>query len=126
MQEKITGQFSSLFCTGNFRFVSIQSKIGQSLLIRSGKDPKDMSSIVLVTKDTAYFKSDAVLRIASKLEGKNPFLPVFGKVGLWTVPKFMRDAIYKIVADNRYKFGESDQCRLEDDRFDDRFVPDPE
>jgi len=85
-----------------------------------------MSSIVLVTQEAAYFKSDAVLRIASELEGKNPLLPSFGKVGLWVVPKFIRDTIYKIVADNRYKFGESDQCRLEDDRFDDRFIPDPE
>jgi len=110
---------------GNFRFVSLQSEVGQSLLQRSGKAPSDISSIVLVGPDKSYFKSDAVLRIASELDGKNPLLPVMGKVGPWVVPRFMRDAIYKIVADNRYKFGETDQCRLEDDRFLDRFISDP-
>jgi len=110
---------------GNFRFVSLQSKTGKALLMRSGKDPDDISSIVLVTSKQAYFKSEAVLRIASKLEGKNPLLPVIGTIGRFAVPSFMRDSIYEIVANNRYRFGEADQCRLEDDRFFDRFIADP-
>eukprot|EP00559_Dactyliosolen_fragilissimus_P004611 CAMPEP_0184859736 /NCGR_PEP_ID=MMETSP0580-20130426/4724_1 /TAXON_ID=1118495 /ORGANISM="Dactyliosolen fragilissimus" /LENGTH=260 /DNA_ID=CAMNT_0027356539 /DNA_START=179 /DNA_END=961 /DNA_ORIENTATION=+ len=108
---------------GVFRFVSLQSKIGQSLLMRSGKKPDDISSIVLVTDRTSYFKSDAVLRIAAKLDG-NPMLPFFGTVGP-VVPSFLRNFIYDYVADNRYKFGESDSCRFDDDEFNDRFVPDP-
>jgi len=91
--------------------------------MRSGKKPDDISSIVLVTDRTSYFKSDAVLRIAAKLDG-NPMLPFFGTVGP-VVPSFLRNFIYDYVADNRYKFGESDSCRFDDDEFNDRFVPDP-
>ena len=110
--------------TGHFRFVSLQSKIGQSLLLRSGKAANDISSIVLVTQDTAYFKSEAVIRIASKLSG-NALIPLITRVGPF-VPSIMKNAIYDFVARNRYRFGESDQCRLWDDSFEDRFIPDPE
>ena len=109
--------------SGSFRFASLQSTIGKSLLLRSGKKPDDISSIVLVTEDEAYFKSDAVLRIASKLDG-NPVLPVVGKVGR-IVPSFMRNTVYDFVATNRYRFGEADQCRLDFGEFDDRFVEEP-
>ena len=108
---------------GNFRFVSLQSKVGQSLLLRSGKRSNDTSSIVLATSTGAFFKSDAVMRIARGLDGENPILGIVGQLGP-IFPKRFRDAVYNYVAENRFVFGESDQCRLYDDRFDDRFVPD--
>ena len=40
-------------------------------------------------------------------------------------PAPVADWLYGGVAANRYRFGEADQCRLWDDGFDDRFVPDP-
>lgn len=107
--------------TGNFRFASLQSRIGQALLVRAGKEPADISSIVLCEKNKTLFKSDAVLKIARSLDGPVPVLGYFGPI----FPTFLRDIVYDFVADNRYRFGESDQCRLGDDRFDDRFVPDP-
>ena len=108
---------------GKFRFASLQSKAGQTLLMRSGKKPNDISSIVLVTPDKAYFKSDAVLRIAQKLDG-NPLLPVVGTIGPF-VPGFIRNRVYDFVADNRYRFGEADQCRMDfDNEFGSRFVTD--
>ena len=108
---------------GKFRFASLQSKAGQSLLIRSGKEPDDISSIVLVTPTQAYFKSDAVLRIASKLD-RNPLLPLAGNLGR-VVPGFVRNRVYDFVAANRYRFGEADECRLDlDNEFGSRFVTD--
>lgn len=108
---------------GNFRFASLQSKVGQALLIRSGKQPDDISSIVLVTPKEAYFKSDAVMRIAAKLEG-NPLLPFMGKVGPF-IPRFVRNFVYDFVAKNRYRFGEADQCRMDfDNEYGNRFVED--
>jgi len=108
---------------GNFRFASLQSKAGQSLLKRCGKKADDISSIVLVTPKKAYFKSDAVLRIAAKLDG-NPILPLAGYFGP-IVPGFIRNRVYDVVADNRYRFGQTDQCRLDfDDEFGGRFVAD--
>lgn len=106
-----------------FRFASLQSVIGQSLLIRSGKEPNDTSSIVMVTKDDAFFKSDAVIKIASELEG-NPILPLIGTLGPF-VPSFLRNFVYNFVAKNRYSFGEADQCRIDfDGEYDSRFVSD--
>lgn len=107
--------------SAKFRFASLQSVIGQSLLIRSGKEPNDTSSIVLVTKDAAFFKSDAVIKIAAELDG-SPILPVIGTLGPY-VPGFFRNFIYNFVAKNRYKFGEADQCRIDfDGEYDSRFV----
>jgi predicted DCC family thiol-disulfide oxidoreductase YuxK len=111
---------------GEFRFVSLQSQIGKSLLMRAGKKPDDISSIVLVTSPTkAYFKSTAVLKISQKLNS-TPLLPLLGTVGP-LVPGPLRNFVYEVVANNRYRFGErEDSCRLDDERFDDRFIPDPE
>lgn len=106
---------------GFFRFVSLQSQVGKSLLIRAGKKPNDISSIVLVTPTDTYFKSDAVVRIARKLDSPAAFIGFLGPV----VPVFLKNVVYDFVAVNRYKFGEADQCRLWDDNFDDRFIPDP-
>mmetsp|Transcript_4479 Transcript_4479/g.7761 ORF Transcript_4479/g.7761 Transcript_4479/m.7761 type:complete len:212 (-) Transcript_4479:180-815(-) len=110
---------------GAFRFVSLQSKIGKSLLVRSGRAPGDMSSIVLCTHDgKAYFQSDAILRIAQGLDALA--LKGFGSLGLVT-PRILRDGFYELVAENRYRFGETDSCRMDwDGEFDDRFIPDPE
>ena len=106
---------------GKLRFAALQSTAGRALLRRAGRDPDDISSIVLVEEDAAYVKSDAVLRIATYLDG-NPLFPIAGTVGP-VVPGFLRDVLYDVVADNRYELlGMKDECRLGDDRFDDRFV----
>ena len=42
------------------------------------------------------------------------------------VPNILKNAVYDFVARNRYRFGESDQCRLWDDNFENRFIPDPD
>ena len=107
----------------HFRFVSLQSKVGQSLLLQSGRQPDDISSIVVCHPDgTAHVESDAILTICKGLSGP---LPVVGKVGV-VVPKRVRNALYQVVSQNRWKFGKSDSCRMDyDGEFDNRFVPDP-
>lgn len=117
---------SSCFLSiGNFRFASLQSKIGKSLLLQAGRQSNDMSSIVLVKSDgNSFFESDAILRISQKLDG--PLFQTMGVAGL-AIPRMMRDALYHVVSENRYRFGEKDQCRLDwDGEFDDRFVDEPE
>lgn len=113
---------------GRFRFVSLQSKVGKSLLMRSGRNPSDISSIVLCTNDgNAYIESDAILEIAQGLDGP---LPIFGTLGK-IVPPILRNAMYHIVSENRYRFGkvngdDGDSCRLDlDGEFDNRFIADP-
>ena len=58
--------------TGEFRFAALQSETGRALLQRSGRQPDDISSIVLVEEYKACFKSDAVLRIAKNLRAPFP------------------------------------------------------
>ena len=106
---------------GKLRFAALQSTAGRALLRRAGRDPDDISSIVLVEEDAAFVKSDAVLRIATYFSA-NPLFPFAGTLGP-VVPTFIRDAFYDAIADNRYDLlGMKDECRLGDDRFDDRFV----
>ena len=107
---------------GKFRFTLLQLRAGRALLMRSCKKPDDISSIILVTPRTAYFKSDAVLCIARGLDGK--LLAFAGTLGP-IVPKIFRNTVYDFVANNRYRFSEVDQCRLDfDNEFEGRFVPD--
>jgi len=92
-----------------FRFASLQSDIGQSLLNQYHiPAPTEPESIVLIEADKAYQYSGAVLRIARKLSGAYRFLYAF-----IIVPPFIRNAIYKWIARNRYKwFGKQNECWL--------------
>eukprot|EP00587_Corethron_hystrix_P012753 CAMPEP_0113320358 /NCGR_PEP_ID=MMETSP0010_2-20120614/14207_1 /TAXON_ID=216773 ORGANISM="Corethron hystrix, Strain 308" /NCGR_SAMPLE_ID=MMETSP0010_2 /ASSEMBLY_ACC=CAM_ASM_000155 /LENGTH=171 /DNA_ID=CAMNT_0000178141 /DNA_START=380 /DNA_END=895 /DNA_ORIENTATION=+ /assembly_acc=CAM_ASM_000155 len=104
---------------GNFRFVALQSDVGRALLMTHDRDADDISSIVLVDREEAYFKSDAVMRIARGMDGVG--IQSIGYVGP-LLPEFFRNMVYDFVADNRYRLGKSESCRLYDDRFDDRFI----
>lgn len=108
---------------GKFRFAPLQSRIGRSLLRRCGREPDDISSIVLVDESNFYLKSEAVLRIGQGLPV--PFAPA-AFAGM-LVPELGRDYMYDQVAENRYNiFGKTDSCRVADDRFKGRYIPDPE
>ena len=88
-----------------FRFVAIQSPEGRELAKRFGVDPDQPDTFVLVTGPKAYFRTDAVLRILSKLPWWH------WAILLRLIPKFVRDAIYNVVARNRYRwFGQLDVC----------------
>jgi len=112
---------------GRLRFSALQSDVGRSLLEANGRKADDISSIVLVTKEGAYTKSDAVLKITEELIPLRllPLRPV-ASLGRLVVPKFLRDLIYDGVADNRYQLmGKRNECRLDGDgEFEKRFVKD--
>lgn len=110
-----------------FRFASLQSKVGQSLLLQHNKAPNDLSSIVLVeSQDKAYFESDAILRIAKELQGLPGLVRMASKISLSIVPTPLRNAAYHVVANNRYMFGHTEECRLDlDGVLARRFVEDP-
>jgi predicted DCC family thiol-disulfide oxidoreductase YuxK len=112
---------------GKLRFAALQSNVGRALLQKNGRNAEDISSIVLVTSDGAYVKSDAILKIAEELTP----LPLFplrpaAALGRVLVPKILRDVIYDGVADNRYTImGKREECRLDSDgEFEDRFIDD--
>ena len=94
-----------------FRFTAIQSGYGTRLARAFGIDPEDPDTNALIHGGEAFFKSDAALTVLSNLPGWD-----------WTrvllmVPKPLRDAVYGVVARNRYRiFGKYEKC----------FVPDAE
>ncbi|XP_048129739.1 DCC family protein At1g52590, chloroplastic [Rhodamnia argentea] len=91
------------------RFEALQSEAGKKLLRRSGRDPDDISSVVLVEKERSYIKSDAVLKIMEYINLPFPQLAFF----LQFVPIFLRDFLYDNVANNRYAFfGRSESCEI--------------
>ena len=117
----------SLDTQERFRFASLQSKVGQSLLLQHGKQPHDLSSIVLVESlDEASFESDAILKIARELKGLPKVLRFLSKASLKVVPLPIRNGAYHVVANNRYLFGHTEECRLDlDGVLARRFVEEP-
>ena len=91
-----------------FKFASLQSPVSTEILQDFKINTQDLQSIVLVQNGVLHTESSAVLRIARQLNGLWPMLYVF-----IIIPKFIRDALYQIVAKNRYRwFGQSDQCMV--------------
>ena len=92
-----------------FRFTPIQSGYGTRLARAFGIDPADPDTNAVIHGGVAYFKSDAALTVLSSLPGWGWVRVLFG------VPKPLRDAVYNLVARNRYKiFGKYDQCFMPD------------
>jgi predicted DCC family thiol-disulfide oxidoreductase YuxK len=94
-----------------FRFTPIQSVYGTRLARAFGIDPADPDTNAVVHGGRAHLKSDAALTVLSQLGGWR-----WTRI-LFAVPKPLRDAVYGVVARNRYRiFGRYDVC----------FVPDTE
>ena len=89
-----------------FRFATTQSSTGQALLTANGIETANPSTFLLVEQSGAYTESDAVIRMSW----------IFG--GAWriaalalAIPKAARDAVYRWVARNRYRwFGRREEC----------------
>jgi predicted DCC family thiol-disulfide oxidoreductase YuxK len=88
-----------------FRFTAIQSGYGTRLAQAFGIDPKDPDTNAVVHGGEVFFKSDAALTVLSHLPGWS------WARALRFVPKPLRDAIYDLVARNRYRiFGKYETC----------------
>ncbi|MUP45687.1 thiol-disulfide oxidoreductase DCC family protein [Gramella sp. BOM4] len=92
-----------------FRYASLQSEIGKTLVAERGLDPDEIDSIMLIEPGVAYYrKSTAALEIARDLSGGYSLLKNF-----LFIPEVMRDGIYDFIAANRYKwFGKKEQCMI--------------
>jgi len=89
-----------------FQFTALQGNYAKAILPELGANANQLNSILLLEGGKIYQKSSAALKIAKKLSGFWPLLYVF-----ITVPKFMRDWVYDIVAKNRYKcWGRQESC----------------
>jgi predicted DCC family thiol-disulfide oxidoreductase YuxK len=100
-----------------FRFTAIQSGYGTRLARAFDIDPDDPDTNAVIHGRVAYFKSDAALTVLSQL-------PRWGWVRtLRAVPKPLRDAVYNLIARNRYRiFGKYQVCFLGDAAVRDRVI----
>lgn len=90
-----------------FRFVAIQSEAGRALAIRYGIDPEAPQTNAVIMDGRIHFKSEAALAVLKTM----PATAWLG--GLRIVPTVLRDPIYDVVAQNRYRiFGRSDACMV--------------
>ncbi|MEH7095642.1 thiol-disulfide oxidoreductase DCC family protein [Neobacillus vireti] len=103
--------------SGKFKFISLQSSIGQDLLKKHGL-ARNVNSFVLIENEKLYLRSDAALRVCRQLNGLWKLFTFF-----LIVPPFVRDFVYDFVAANRYKwFGRNERCLLPSSKWIDRFL----
>lgn len=100
-----------------FRFTAIQSDYGRRLAQAFGINSEDPDTNAVVHDGIVTFKSDAAITVLSHL-------PRWRWVRmLRAVPKSWRDAVYNLVARNRYRiFGTYDSCFLGDVGFRERVI----
>jgi predicted DCC family thiol-disulfide oxidoreductase YuxK len=102
-----------------FRFAPLQSDIARDLLKARNVDASRMDSIILIDPGVAYYiKSDAALEVARNLKGYG-FLPAL----LGWLPLSLRDAVYDLIAKNRYKlFGKKEACMIPSPELNAKFL----
>ena len=90
-----------------FRFLPIQSTRGRALAVRHGIDPDAPRTNAVVLDGRVWFKSDAALKVLAVLPGFRP------AAALRLAPRGLRDAVYDLIARNRYRlFGRADTCMV--------------
>ncbi len=101
-----------------FLFAPLQSETAGGMLSAGGLGSDQLNTVVLVENGTCYTESAAVLRIARGLRFPWPAAYIF-----ILVPRPLRDALYRLVARNRYRwFGRDEQCLLPTPEIRKRFL----
>ncbi|HEY0770429.1 MAG TPA: DCC1-like thiol-disulfide oxidoreductase family protein, partial [Sphingobacteriaceae bacterium] len=103
---------------GKFRFASLQSSAAADMLTGFNVQADAIYSILVLKGGRLYDRSDALIEIARDLPG---IWKVFTVVRF--LPKGFRDALYKLVANNRYRiFGKQESCMLPTPGLKSRFL----
>jgi predicted DCC family thiol-disulfide oxidoreductase YuxK len=91
-----------------FKFASLQSNYGVKAVERLGLGADYLNTIIFYDNGKVYLRSNAVLQIARSLGGVYSLALI-----LLIIPQFIRDFVYNLVANNRYRwFGKMDACRV--------------
>jgi predicted DCC family thiol-disulfide oxidoreductase YuxK len=105
------------------RFASLQSDFARTVLQRHNLDPMDLDTVHIVLNhskpdERVLSRSDAVIDAVQKLGGPWQVIGL-GKL----LPQSLRDALYALVARNRYSiFGKSDSCMLPEPHQRQKFI----
>jgi predicted DCC family thiol-disulfide oxidoreductase YuxK len=102
-----------------FRFVALQSDLGQAILKHIGINASHIDSIILYEPGVAYYyKSSAVAEIAKGLSGIFTWFTLFQ-----ILPTGVRDFIYDIIAKNRYNwYGKKQECLVPNEEVVSKFL----
>ncbi len=91
----------------HFNFAHLSSKTGRQLMLDLNI-PADSDSLILIQGNTYFIESTAALKISKKLNKAWPLLYSF-----IIVPKFLRNFVYRLIANNRYTlFGKAKSCKI--------------
>jgi predicted DCC family thiol-disulfide oxidoreductase YuxK len=94
--------------TPPFRLVAMQSDEGRALLVAHGVDPEDPATFLVMDGGQVFRESDGVIHVVTALGGLWRGFAV-GRL----IPRPWRDAMYRLLARNRYKwFGRRTVCYL--------------
>jgi len=103
---------------GIFRFASLQSDTGQTLLKHFQLAVDQFDTVVLIDGAQMFTRSDAALEIVRRLNPPWSWLWIFR-----IIPRPLRNAVYDWVARNRYRwFGRQEQCMLPRPEWKNRFL----
>ena len=93
---------------------------GETAVKNLGVDPnQEFDTVVFNDKGKLYYKSSAAIRILAVLGGGWKLLWIF-----LIVPSFIRDFVYDLIANNRYKlFGKKEACRIPSKEERKKFLP---
>ena len=102
-----------------FKFVALQSDLGNSIVKHIGIDIKNTDSIILYEPGKAYYyKSTAALKIAATLERFWSIATIFK-----FIPASIRDFVYDYIAKNRYKwYGKKESCMIPTPELQSKFL----
>jgi predicted DCC family thiol-disulfide oxidoreductase YuxK len=102
-----------------FRFVTLQSELGQQILKHIGINPINIDSVILYEPGIAYYyKSSAGIEIAKSLGGFWHLGTIFR-----IIPTGIRNQLYDYVAKNRYKwYGKKETCWIPTEELKSKFL----
>lgn len=90
------------------KFASLQGTTAQAQLPLEFKKNTNFDTVLYVRDGKVYDRSNAVLKAVQDLGGYWGFVGVF-----YIFPRFLRDAVYWLIAHYRYRiFGKTQTCRI--------------
>lgn len=102
----------------SLHFTSLQSEKGKELLRQFNYSEDYQESVLFYENGKLYNESRAALKIARYLKAPWSWFSVF-----WIVPGFMRNWVYRFVANRRIKwFGKTESCWVMQAEWKGRFL----
>ena len=104
--------------TEKFKFCSLQSETGQSILQHNNISSDNIDTFVLLLENQVHTKSTASLKLLKELGGIWNFFYI-----CILIPRPIRDYFYDAIAHSRYKiFGKRDFCMTPSEKLKNRFL----